>query len=303
MVMEDNSARKDDTMKPRMELLPPDALVEIAKVFTKGAEKYSDRNWERGMDWGRLYAATMRHLSAFWAGEDIDSEWGYSHLAHAGCSILMLLSTYMRNIGTDSRQKLTSVNMAQMFDSKVDTTNTTNTSESTVSKRDEYPLLKEYFDLVKPNLDEQEQRKIEEADVKNKSTDDGTYRKKFTKEAPNVDKVKESNPTPASKINAPKQINTSDVKCVSSFLYKRDNIDVISKEYCSQNGMRYHYTVHYNTIDNNKHDTDTTMVVDSDNQIKQSLLINMFNKCAKSGNKYTEYLVRKGVITVVSSNK
>ena len=275
MVMEDNSARKDDTMKPRMELLPPDALVEIAKVFTKGAEKYSDRNWERGMDWGRLYAATMRHLSAFWAGEDIDSEWGYSHLAHAGCSILM-------------------------FDSKVDTVDTSKSTAS--SKMDEYPPLKEYFDLVKPNLDEQEQRKIEEADVKNQSTDDDTYRKKFTKEAPNVDKVKDSNPTPANKINAPKQINTSHVKCVSSFLYKRDNIDVISKEYCSQNGMRYHYTVHYNTTDN-KRDTDTTMVVDSDNQIKQSLLINMFNKCAKSGNKYTEYLVRKGVITVVSSNK
>ena len=300
MVMEDNSARKDDTMKPRMELLPPDALVEIAKVFTKGAEKYEDRNWERGMDWGRLYAATMRHLSAFWAGEDIDSEWGYSHLAHTGCSILMLLSTYMRNIGTDSRQKLASVNMAQMFDSKVDTVDT---NESTISKRDEYPSLKKYFELVKPSLDEQEQRKIEEADIKNQSTDDGTYRKKFTKEAPNVDKVKDSNPTPTSKINAPKQINTSDVKCVSSFLYKRDNIDVISKEYCIQNGMRYHYTVHYNTTDNNKRDTDTTMVVDSDNQIKQSLLINMFNKCAKSDNKYTEYLVRKGVITVVSSNK
>ena len=298
MVMEDNSARKDDTMKPRMELLPPDALVEIAKVFTKGAEKYDDRNWERGMDWGRLYAATMRHLSAFWAGEDIDSEWGYSHLAHAGCSILMLLSTYMRNIGTDSRQKLASVNMAQTFNSKIDTTNT---SESTASsKKDEYPPLKEYFDLVKPSLDEQEQRKIDEADIKKQPTDDGTYRKKFTKEAPNVDKVKES--TPTSKINAPKQINTSDIKCVSSFLYKRDNIDVISKEYCNQNGMHYHYIVHYNTTDN-KHNTDTTMVVDSDNQIKQSLLINMFNKCAKSGNKYTEYLVRKGVITVVSSNK
>ena len=34
---------KEDQSKPRMELLPPDALIEIAKVMTYGSSKYQQR--------------------------------------------------------------------------------------------------------------------------------------------------------------------------------------------------------------------------------------------------------------------
>lgn len=106
-----NIGVKDDKDKPRMDLLPPDALVDIAKVFTAGANKYSDRNWERGLDWGRIYGALQRHLNAFWSGEDIDDEWGYNHLAHAGCCMLMLLASYKRKIGKDDRLVSTEENL------------------------------------------------------------------------------------------------------------------------------------------------------------------------------------------------
>lgn len=56
----------------RFDLVPVEALREIAEHFGKGALKYEDRNWEKGMQWGKLYAALMRHLTSFWAGEDYD---------------------------------------------------------------------------------------------------------------------------------------------------------------------------------------------------------------------------------------
>jgi len=86
--------------------MPGDALEEIAKVLEFGAIKYSARNWELGMAWSRPFAALMRHMWAWWRGEDKDSETGLTHLAHAGCCILFLLSFELRRVGTDDRAKL-----------------------------------------------------------------------------------------------------------------------------------------------------------------------------------------------------
>ena len=75
-------ARKDDGGKLRYDLIPPEALEELARVYTVGAERYGERNWERGITWGRLFAALMRHLWAWWRGEMRDPEDGLPHLAH-----------------------------------------------------------------------------------------------------------------------------------------------------------------------------------------------------------------------------
>lgn len=83
--------RKNDDQKTRYDLLPQRPLHLLAEVYTFGAGKYSDRNWEKGMRWGRVFAAIMRHLWAFWGGENNDEESGLPHLAHAafGCLALM----------------------------------------------------------------------------------------------------------------------------------------------------------------------------------------------------------------------
>lgn len=98
-------AIKQDQGKPRYDLLPGDALDQIAQVLTYGADKYSPRNWESGMAWGRLFAALMRHCWAFWRGEDADPETGMHHIAHAGACVLMLLASVGRGIGTDDRRE------------------------------------------------------------------------------------------------------------------------------------------------------------------------------------------------------
>lgn len=71
---------KNDEEKPKYHLIPVYPLNEIAKVFTFGAFKYCERNWEKGMLYSRLFSAMNRHLWAWWGGEEKDKESGVHHL-------------------------------------------------------------------------------------------------------------------------------------------------------------------------------------------------------------------------------
>lgn len=102
--MEDG--RKDDNGKLQWSLLPADAIEEILKVLMFGAHKYEAHNWAKGMDWDRPYNALMRHMWAWWRGEDRDPESGLSHLAHAGCCILFLIAYQNRRTGNDTRYNI-----------------------------------------------------------------------------------------------------------------------------------------------------------------------------------------------------
>ena len=69
-------------VKPaRFDLIPVGPLTALAVHYGVGANKYADRNWEKGYEWGKSYAALQRHLTAFWNGEDIDEDTGSPHLA------------------------------------------------------------------------------------------------------------------------------------------------------------------------------------------------------------------------------
>lgn len=97
------SGVKFDEDKVRMELLPPELLVGTAQILTFGAEKYGVRNWEGGMDWSRVFGALMRHMWAWWKGENLDPETGHSHLKHAACCIAFLMAYEERGTGKDDR--------------------------------------------------------------------------------------------------------------------------------------------------------------------------------------------------------
>lgn len=92
--------RKDDGGKLRFDLVPPDALDELVRVYSVGAARYGDRNWERGISFGRIFAACMRHLWAFWRGQEKDPDDGIHHLAHAAWNCLTLLSYRLRGMAT-----------------------------------------------------------------------------------------------------------------------------------------------------------------------------------------------------------
>lgn len=93
--------KRYDVGKLRYDLIPVDALKELALVYSKGAEKYADRNWEKGMSWSRVIGPLMRHLEAFRRGEIIDQETGCRHMAQVAWNALALVSYEMRHIGTN----------------------------------------------------------------------------------------------------------------------------------------------------------------------------------------------------------
>lgn len=90
-VIEKEKGRKDDKDKLRFDLISPFALEEIAKVLSFGANKYGDRNWEKGLSYDRLLGAMYRHINAFQQGNIIDSDNGCHHMASvAFCAMAIL---------------------------------------------------------------------------------------------------------------------------------------------------------------------------------------------------------------------
>jgi len=83
--------------------LDPVALEMAGRVAGFGAQKYASFNFLKGYNWSLSYNALLRHLMAFMRGEDIDSESGMPHIAHAAWQALALCSFWQRNIGTDDR--------------------------------------------------------------------------------------------------------------------------------------------------------------------------------------------------------
>lgn len=98
-----DEGRKDDAGKTAFEYISPEAMIELARVLEFGARKYAPRNWEKGMAWGRVFGAMMRHAWAWWRGENNDPETGLSHMAHALCCAMFLLHYSIRRTGTDDR--------------------------------------------------------------------------------------------------------------------------------------------------------------------------------------------------------
>ncbi len=72
--------------KGRFDLISPFALSRLAKWYEEGAKKYSERNWEKGMDFSRYLDSAFRHLTKFLMGmEDED------HLAAAAWNIFAIM--------------------------------------------------------------------------------------------------------------------------------------------------------------------------------------------------------------------
>lgn len=96
---------KYDKNKLRYDLIPVIPLKKVAEVYTIGAEKYDDRNWELGMDWGRIYAAMMRHANAWWGGEQNDQIDGQHHLSSVVWCALALMEYERTHPEFDPRTK------------------------------------------------------------------------------------------------------------------------------------------------------------------------------------------------------
>ena len=84
--------QKKDAGKPRMELLDPLALTQLAEVLTFGAQKYEADGWRKGIEWSRTVGALLRHTTKFMSGETYDEETGLHHMAHVMCNAMFLVN-------------------------------------------------------------------------------------------------------------------------------------------------------------------------------------------------------------------
>lgn len=80
--------------KGRYDLIPPEALIALAKVFEEGARKYSDRNWERGIPIATCIDSGMRHLVKLMDGDDSED-----HAALCMSNMAMFIALRERGMG------------------------------------------------------------------------------------------------------------------------------------------------------------------------------------------------------------
>lgn len=94
---------KFDAGKLRLDLVPPEGVTAVADILGVGAAKYAARNWEMGMDWSRPYGAALRHLFAWWNGENVDKDSGRPHLWHVATNVFFLICYEKWKKGNDDR--------------------------------------------------------------------------------------------------------------------------------------------------------------------------------------------------------
>lgn len=91
---------KLDAGKPRLSLVLggfPRALVEVAKVGTYGAKKYTDNGWQSVPGGFERYTDAMqRHQLAEWRGEKFDRDTLLDHAAHLAWNALARLELMLR---------------------------------------------------------------------------------------------------------------------------------------------------------------------------------------------------------------
>lgn len=83
----DTGAQRDTQEdKPRYDLIPSKALERLAYVYARGAAKYDENNWMKGINFQRTLSSACRHLEQFKQG-DKDED----HLAQATWNLFALM--------------------------------------------------------------------------------------------------------------------------------------------------------------------------------------------------------------------
>lgn len=84
--------------------IPAEVIAEIGLGMMEGARKYGRHNYRVvGVRASVYYDATLRHIMAWWEGEDIDPDSGMSHIAKAITSLVVLRDAMLNEKLTDDR--------------------------------------------------------------------------------------------------------------------------------------------------------------------------------------------------------
>ncbi len=97
----DTGAQRDSAEgKSRMSLVPHKALNDVMQRYLAGAEAYGENNWKKGMKNSVLYDSAMRHMMAYWTGDESED-----HLGAALWNIMGLIDNDRARPGMDDRKE------------------------------------------------------------------------------------------------------------------------------------------------------------------------------------------------------
>lgn len=90
--------------KAPMSTVPGPVLAELGVAMLEGAAKYGRHNYRAvGVRSSVYYDATMRHMIAWWEGEDTDPDSGLSHITKAIASLAVLRDAMLQGKVEDDR--------------------------------------------------------------------------------------------------------------------------------------------------------------------------------------------------------
>lgn len=90
--------------KAPLHCVPCGPLMELGLAMMEGGRKYGTHNYRRvGVRASVYYDALMRHVMAWWEGEDIDPDSGLSHLIKAMACIVVLRDSMLKENWIDDR--------------------------------------------------------------------------------------------------------------------------------------------------------------------------------------------------------
>jgi len=90
--------------KAPLSTVPAEVLMEIGVGMLEGARKYGRHNYRVvGVRASVYYDACLRHLMAWWEGEDVDPDSGMSHITKLLTSAVVLRDAMLNEKLTDDR--------------------------------------------------------------------------------------------------------------------------------------------------------------------------------------------------------
>lgn len=90
--------------KVPLSTVPARPMLEIGLAMMEGARKYARHNYRiAGVRASVYYDAAIRHLAAWWEGEDIDPDSGLSHLIKAAACMVVIRDSIIQGNWVDDR--------------------------------------------------------------------------------------------------------------------------------------------------------------------------------------------------------
>lgn len=84
--------------------IPSEVMAEIGLAMLEGARKYGRHNYRiAGVRSSVYYDALLRHICAWWEGEDIDPDSGLNHVIKALSTLVVLRDAMINEKLTDDR--------------------------------------------------------------------------------------------------------------------------------------------------------------------------------------------------------